>query len=140
MKKQDLVRDVARRTGQTDAAAAAAVAAVFAALHEALAAGVEVPIAGFGSFRVVERVPRSGRNPQTGEPIEIGARRSPVFRAGSRLKAAVAAADGASLVPRGTDPQPGAVVRTPEAPTSFAGGGDLLAIENRPPSADTVGR
>jgi DNA-binding protein HU-beta len=48
-----------------------------------------VTISGFGSFKVVERSARQGRNPQTGEPITIDARKSPVFRPGTQLKRSV---------------------------------------------------
>jgi len=103
VKKHDLIADVARRTGETEARAAVTVDAVFAALAEAIAGGDGVTVPGFGSFRVVERAPRGGRNPQTGEPITIGARRAPVFRPGSRLKEAVAGSDGAATGENGTD-------------------------------------
>lgn len=89
MKKQDLVRKVATETGQSDAQAANAVNAVFSSIESALAAGNEVTISGFGSFRVVHRAEREGRNPQTGEQMTIGARKSPAFRAGTQLKRAI---------------------------------------------------
>lgn len=89
MRKQDLVREVAEETGQTEAASTKAVNAVFTAIESALAAGDEVAISGFGSFKVVERSSRQGRNPQTGEPMTIEARKSPVFRPGTQLKRAV---------------------------------------------------
>ena len=89
MRKQDLVREVAQATGQNDAASTKAVNAVFTAIEQALANGDEVTISGFGSFKVVERSSRQGRNPQTGEPITIDARKSPVFRPGTQLKRSV---------------------------------------------------
>lgn len=93
MRKQDLIHEVAVATGQTEAAAGRSVNAVFAAIEEALAKGDEVMLSGFGSFRVVERAPRQGRNPRSGDPITIGPRRSPVFRAGTQLKRAVGATE-----------------------------------------------
>ena len=93
MRKQDLVRAVAQQTRQTDSQASAAVNAVFATIQEAMAKGDEVTISGFGSFRVVERAAREGRNPRTGTTMTIGARRSPTFRPGSGLKRAVGATD-----------------------------------------------
>jgi DNA-binding protein HU-beta len=89
VRKQDLVREVAEATGQNEAASTKAVNAVFTAIETALAEGKEVTISGFGSFKVVERSARQGRNPQTGEPITIDARKSPVFRPGTQLKRSV---------------------------------------------------
>ncbi len=95
MRKQDLVRVVARQTNQSEAQAGAAVGAVFDAIQEALAAGDEVNISGFGAFRVVERGSREGRNPRTGESMTIAARKSPAFRPGTQLKRAIEGSDGA---------------------------------------------
>lgn len=89
MRKQDLVRAVAESTGQSESASSKAVNAVFDAVESWLADGEEVTISGFGSFKVVERSSRQGRNPQTGEPMTIAARRSPVFRPGTQLKRSV---------------------------------------------------
>lgn len=108
MKKRDLIADVARRTGETEARAAVAVDAVFASLTQAIVGGDGVAVPGFGSFHVVERAPRGGRNPQTGEPMTIGARRAPVFRPGTRLKEAVAGSDGAATGGNGADRHPDA--------------------------------
>ncbi len=89
MRKQDLVRAVSNETKGSEAQATAAVSAIFNAIQNALADGDEVTISGFGSFRVVERAAREGRNPQTGETMQIGARKSPTFRPGTQLKRAV---------------------------------------------------
>ncbi|MGB3306631.1 MAG: HU family DNA-binding protein [Thermomicrobiales bacterium] len=89
MRKQDLVRAVAESTETSEAQSTKTVNAVFDAIEEALAKGDEVTISGFGSFKVVERSARSGRNPQTGEAMTIAARKSPVFRPGTQLKRAV---------------------------------------------------
>jgi len=89
MRKQDLVREVAGATGQNETASTKSVNAVFSAIESALADGDEVTISGFGSFKVVERSARQGRNPQTGAAITIDARKSPVFRPGTQLKRAV---------------------------------------------------
>jgi len=89
MRKQDLVRAVADVTETSEAQSTKAVNAIFEAIEEALAKGDEVTVSGFGSFKVVERSARSGRNPQTGEPMTIAARKSPVFRPGTQLKRAV---------------------------------------------------
>jgi len=89
MRKQDLVRTVARQTSQSEVQTGAILNAVLSAIQEALARGEEVSISGFGSFRVTERSARQGRNPRTGGPMTIGPRKSPVFRAGSQLRRAV---------------------------------------------------
>ena len=89
MRKQELVHSVAQATGQSEAQAAKAVNAVFETIQSSLASGEEVTVSGFGSFRVVERSARQGRNPQTGDSMTIAARKSPVFRPGTQLKRAV---------------------------------------------------
>jgi DNA-binding protein HU-beta len=89
MRKQDLVREVAKQTRQSEAQATVAVNAVLSAIQDALARGEEVSLSGFGAFRVTERSARQGRNPRTGGPMTIGPRKSPAFRAGSQLKRAV---------------------------------------------------
>lgn len=66
-----------------------AVNAVFASIEEALAKGDKVQLVGFGTFEVRERAARTGRNPQTGEEIQIAASRVPAFRAGKALKDSV---------------------------------------------------
>lgn len=89
MRKEDLARSVATESKLSEAQAKAAINAVFSAIQGALAEGDEVTISGFGSFRVVERAAREGRNPQTGEKMQIAARKSPTFRPGTQLKRAV---------------------------------------------------
>ncbi|HKG26830.1 MAG TPA: HU family DNA-binding protein [Thermomicrobiales bacterium] len=94
MRKQDLVRSVAQQTSKPESQVAPIVSAVFATIEQALADGDEVAVSGFGSFRVVERPARTGRNPQTRQEITIGPRRTPAFRAGASLKRAVGDSDG----------------------------------------------
>jgi DNA-binding protein HU-beta len=89
MRKQDLIRAVARDTSKSENQVSDIVNAVFATIQQALADGDEVAISGFGTFRVVERPAREGRNPQTGKPMMIGPGRSPAFRPGAALKRAV---------------------------------------------------
>ena len=78
---------VAEKASLNKAQAGAAVDAVFATITEALKAGDEVRIVGFGNFVVTERAASEGRNPQTGEPLKIAASKQPKFSAGSKLKA-----------------------------------------------------
>ena len=94
MRKQDLIRAVAKQTSKPESQVAPIVTAVFDSIEQALADGDEVAISGFGSFRVVERPARTGRNPQTRQEITIGPRRTPAFRAGASLKRAVGDTDG----------------------------------------------
>ncbi|MDD2496833.1 MAG: HU family DNA-binding protein [Desulfitobacteriaceae bacterium] len=90
MNKADLVNSVAEKAEVTKKDAEKAVNAVFASISDALAAGDKVQLVGFGTFEVKERAARVGRNPQTGETIEISAAKVPGFKAGKVLKDAVA--------------------------------------------------
>ncbi len=89
MRKQDLIRAVAKETSKAESQVGPVVNAVFDTIQQTLADGDEVAISGFGTFRVVERPAREGRNPQTGQPMKIGPGRSPAFRPGAALKRAV---------------------------------------------------
>lgn len=93
MRKQDLIRAVARETSKPETQVGDVVNSVFAVIQQTLAEGDEVAISGFGTFRVVERPAREGRNPQTREPMMIGPGRSPAFRPGAALKRAVGDVD-----------------------------------------------
>ena len=87
--KQELVNDVATTTGLTKKDATAAVDAVFASIQDTLAKGDKVQLIGFGNFEVRTRAARKGRNPQTGEEIEIAASKIPAFKPGKPLKDAI---------------------------------------------------
>ena len=87
--KQELVTDVATATGLTKKDATAAVDAVFASIQDTLAKGEKVQLIGFGNFEVRSRAARKGRNPQTGEEIEIAASKIPAFKPGKALKDAI---------------------------------------------------
>ena len=89
MNKADLVAKVAEKSGVTKKDAEKAVAGIFAAVQEALAAGNRVQVLGFGTFEVKERAARIGRNPQTGEELQIAASKNPSFKPGKALKEAV---------------------------------------------------
>ena len=89
MNKNDLVASVADNSSLTKADAARAVDAVFASIEGALKSGDEVRIVGFGTFSVAARAATTGRNPRTGETIQIAASKQPKFKAGAPLKAAV---------------------------------------------------
>ncbi|ANZ63674.1 DNA-binding protein [Secundilactobacillus paracollinoides] len=87
--KAQLVNDVAAATGLTKKDATAAVDAVFDSVQATLAKGKKVQLIGFGNFEVHERAARKGRNPQTGDEIQIPASKVPAFKPGKSLKDAV---------------------------------------------------
>lgn len=89
MNKADLVEQVAESADVSKASASRCVEAVFDSIREALAKGDLVTMAGFGTFSVKERAARNGRNPRTGETIQIAASKLPGFKAGKALKDAV---------------------------------------------------
>lgn len=89
MNKQDLINAIASKAELTLEASSRALNALTAVLAEELAAGSEVNLVGFGKFSVSAKPARTGRNPATGEAIEIPASRVPKFNAGKGLKDAV---------------------------------------------------
>lgn len=89
MNKTELVAAVAAKAELSKKDAEAAVKAVLDAVTEALADGDKVALVGFGTFEVKERSARTGKNPRTGETIEIPASKVPSFKAGAALKNAV---------------------------------------------------
>lgn len=90
MNKTDLINQVSELSGLSKKDAGKAVDAVFGAIGEALQSGDKVQLVGFGNFEVRERQARKGRNPQTGEEIEIAASKIPAFKPGKQLKDMVA--------------------------------------------------
>lgn len=91
MNRKDLVEQVATEAGLATGQADAAVTAALDAITRAVAAGDRVTLPGFGTFERRERAARSGRNPQTGEAMEIPAGVSPAFKPAAGFKHAVAA-------------------------------------------------
>lgn len=89
MNKNDLVAKVADSAGLSKGDAAKAVEATFESITGSLQGGEEVRLVGFGTFLVTHRKASTGRNPRTGEPIQIPAARVPKFKAGKGLKDAV---------------------------------------------------
>jgi DNA-binding protein HU-beta len=86
MTKNDLADKVAERTGLAASEARQALEAAIDAVADELAAGGEVALAGFGKFSVSHRAARQGRNPATGETINIAASKAAKFSAASALK------------------------------------------------------
>ena len=89
MNKNDLIANVADDAGLSKADATKAVDSVFDTITAALKKGGDVRLVGFGTFSVVKRKASQGRNPRTGEPINIPASNQPKFKAGKGLKDSV---------------------------------------------------
>lgn len=89
MNKSELVDAIAASADISKAAAGRALDAVTESITQALQKDEQVALVGFGTFLVKERAARSGRNPQTGETIQIAAAKIPSFKAGKALKDAV---------------------------------------------------
>ena len=86
MTKAELVEDVARAAELTKKDAERLVEIVFESIIDTLNQGEKIELRGFGSFRVRERGARRGRNPKTGDPVDIPAKRVPYFKPGKELK------------------------------------------------------
>ena len=89
MNKSELIEAIAATADIPKAAAGRALDAMVDTVADALKKGDQVVLVGFGTFAVKERAARTGRNPQTGQPIEIAAAKIPSFKAGKALKDAV---------------------------------------------------
>ena len=86
MTKAELVEEVARASELNKRDAEVIVETVFESIVSALHRGEKVELRGFGSFRTRERGPRRGRNPKTGAPVDVPAKRVPYFKPGKELK------------------------------------------------------
>lgn len=89
MNKSELIDAIANSADISKAAAGRALDALTDSIIAALKNNDQVALVGFGTFLVKERAARTGRNPQTGKPIEISAAKIPTFKAGKALKDAV---------------------------------------------------
>lgn len=89
MNKRELIEKVAEQADISLAQADRAIKSMTNAVTSELAGGGSVALTGFGVFQVKERAERTGRNPQTGEPIKIAAAKLPSFKAGKNLRDAV---------------------------------------------------
>jgi DNA-binding protein HU-beta len=90
MNKQELVREIASLTGQTQKKTDEMLGATINTIIEAVAEGEKVTLVGFGTFEAKERQARTGRNPKTGEAIQIPETKVPHFSAGKFFKEEVA--------------------------------------------------
>jgi len=102
MTKADLVEEVSRAVEMSHKDSEIIVETVFESIVKSLRAGEKIEMRGFGSFRTRERKSRVGRNPKTGERVEVPAKKIPYFKPSKELKDAV---NGAS-VPEGSAPPP----------------------------------
>lgn len=89
MTKTDLVNYMAEATGLTKADAARALDAAIDGITEGLKTERKVTLTGFATFTAKDRPAKVGRNPRTGEPVNIAARVAPTIKAGSKLKEAL---------------------------------------------------
>lgn len=89
MNKKELVNAVKDNMGVTRKEAETAVGAVLDAIVDGMVGDGKVSLVGFGTFSVVDRAARTCRNPQTGEPIDVPAKKAPKFKASAALKTAV---------------------------------------------------
>ena len=89
MNKNEFVTAIAEKSGLTKKDAEAALNAYTEVVTDALKSGDSVQLIGFGTFEVRERAARTGRNPHTGENIEIAAAKAPAFKPGKALKDAI---------------------------------------------------
>jgi len=86
MTKKDLIEKVAKKSNLTKRAAEDSVSATFNIIRDSLVRGEKVVISGFGTFLIRSRATRRGRNPQTGETIQIPSKKLPGFTAGKTIK------------------------------------------------------
>lgn len=89
MNKSELIKHIATTAGLTQAQATVALQAVETGVIDTLANGGQVTLTGFGVFSVKDRAARTGRNPKTGEEIQIAASKVPTFKAGKAFKEAL---------------------------------------------------
>ena len=125
MTKAELVEEVARAAELNKRDAEVIVETVFDSIITALHKGEKVELRGFGSFRTRERGPRRGRNPKTGEPVDVPAKRVPYFKPGKELKEYFTespdgqeGSSGAASTAAATAPSAAEPVGTPESSTS----------------------
>jgi DNA-binding protein HU-beta len=92
MNKEELIKEVAEATGQSQKQVAEIVTTALTTIETKVASGEKVSLVGFGIFEARERGERMGRNPQTGEALKIEAKKVPAFTAGKKFKETVAGA------------------------------------------------
>jgi integration host factor subunit beta len=127
MTKAELVEEVARAAELNKRDAEVIVETVFGSIIGALHKGEKVELRGFGSFRTRERGPRRGRNPKTGEPVDVPAKRVPYFKPGKELKEyfteSPAGAEGSVAAPAAAEASPVAAEGSAGSVSGDSGGG-----------------
>jgi integration host factor subunit beta len=108
MTKADLIEEVARVVEMTRKDSEVIVEAIFDSIVKSLRAGDKIEIRGYGSFRTRQRQPRVGRNPKTGDRVEVPSKRIPYFKPSKELK---------DLVNHSATPAEAAVAPTSESPS-----------------------
>ena len=86
MVKHDIVNEVVNRTGLSKTKAEIAVETVFETMKRSMERGERIELRGFGAFSVKQRAARIGRNPRTGEPVQVATKRIPYFKTGKQLR------------------------------------------------------
>lgn len=89
MHKKELVETVANKTGKSQKEVKETLEAILSTINETLKKGEKVTLIGFGTFSVQQSEARTGRNPQTGKPMQIKAKKRPKFKPGSELASTV---------------------------------------------------
>lgn len=134
MTKAELVEEVARASELNKRDAEVIVETVFDSIIGALHKGEKVELRGFGSFRTRERGPRRGRNPKTGEPVDVPAKRVPYFKPGKELKeffterpAAEGSTDGAVTPEPPSDAEPSEPTGVPQTGSGESSSGGSIS-------------
>ena len=118
MTKAELVEEVSRVSDLTKKHSEVIVETVFKSIIDALHRGEKIELRGFGSFRLRRREPRKGRNPKTGDKVDVPPKKVPYFKPGKELK---------DLINRMPEPETGAgasAAASPAVGSATAGGGD----------------
>jgi integration host factor subunit beta len=137
MTKAELVEEVARAAELNKRDAEVIVETVFDSIIGALHKGEKVELRGFGSFRTRERGPRRGRNPKTGEPVDVPAKRVPYFKPGKELKEFFTdAPEGEAGPVEGQESQAGQPEAAPEPAPEAANSSEATSGSSSSGSAD----
>jgi integration host factor subunit beta len=104
MTKADLIEEVSRLAEVTRKDSEVIVETIFESIVHSLRAGDKIEIRGFGSFRTRQRKPRIGRNPKTGDKVEVPAKKIPFFKPSKELKDLVNGAGDAPAAPAAPTP------------------------------------
>ena len=138
MTKAALVEEVARVTELTKKDAEVIVDTVFRCIIDALHRGEKIELRGFGSFRLRRREPRKGRNPKTGDRVDVPSKRVPYFKPGKDLKELINSGPDASSRPPAATLQPSPPTGAATNAGSTAAGRRHVALSGTPPGPSAV--